>query len=56
MLVYGVISYTLMFLVVVMPPVFGLKIEYSLVGLIISSAFRFVWLLVNVVSAFESGF
>jgi len=46
MLVYGVVSYALMFLLVVLPPVFGFNIEYSLVGLIISSVFRFIWLLV----------
>lgn len=46
MLVYGVVSYALMFLFVVLPPVFGLNIEFSLVGLIFSSVFRFVWLLV----------
>jgi O-antigen/teichoic acid export membrane protein len=46
MLVYGVVSYVLMFLLVVLPPVFGLGIESSLVGLLISSAFRFIWLLV----------
>ena len=46
MLVYGIVSYALMFLLVVMPPIFGLNIEYSLVGLVFSSVFRFVWLLV----------
>jgi len=46
MLVYGGISYALMFLLVVLPPVLGLSIEYSLAGLVFSSVFRMVWLLV----------
>ena len=46
MLVYGIVSYALMFLLVAMPPIFGLNIEYSLIGLVFSSVFRFVWLLV----------
>ncbi len=46
MLVYGAISYALMFLLVVLPPVLGLSIEYSLAGLVFSSVFRMVWLLV----------
>jgi O-antigen/teichoic acid export membrane protein len=46
MLVYGGISYMLMFLLVVLPPVLGLSIEYSLAGLVFSSVFRMVWLLV----------
>lgn len=46
MLVYGGIAYFLMFLLVVLPPVFGLSIEYSLDGLLVSSVFRLGWLLV----------
>jgi len=46
MLVYGVISYAVMFLLVALPPVFGFSIEFSLIGLLISSAFRFIWLFV----------
>ncbi len=46
MLIYGAFSFGLMFLLVVLPPVFGYGIEYSIAGLILSSAFRFVWLLV----------
>ncbi len=46
MLVYGVVSYALMFLLVVLPPVFGFNVEYSLIGMLISSVFRFIWLLV----------
>lgn len=46
MLIYGGISYVLMFFLVVFPPVFGLSIEYSLAGLVISSVFRMVWLIV----------
>ena len=46
MLVYGAVSYTLMFLLVVLPPLFGFGIEGGLIGLVISSVVRFVWLLV----------
>lgn len=45
-LIYGVISFFLMFILVVLPPVLGYGIEYSMAGLVASSAFRFVWLLV----------
>ena len=43
---YGVISFFLMFFLIIMPPVLKFGIEYSLAGLIASAAFRFVWLLV----------
>lgn len=43
---YGVLSYFLMFFLVIVPPVLGYGIEYSLAGLIASAAFRFGWLLV----------
>ena len=60
MLVYGCISYALMFLLVILPRVFGLGIEYSLAGLILSSVFRMVWLFVllfrNSSPAFDFGF
>jgi len=60
MLVYGGISYALMFLLVVLPPVLGLSIEYSLAGLVFSSVFRMVWLLVlllrNSLPNFDFGF
>jgi O-antigen/teichoic acid export membrane protein len=46
MLVYGAISYALMFFLVVLPPVFGKSIEYSLAGLVVSSVFRMVWLII----------
>jgi len=46
MLVYGAVSYALMFLLVVLPPLFGFGIEGGLIGLVISAAVRFVWLLV----------
>jgi len=46
MLVYGGISFFLMFLLVVLPPVLGYSIEYSMAGLVVSSGFRLVWLLV----------
>ena len=43
---YGVISFLLMFFLIVTPPVLGFGIEYSLAGLIISAFFRFGWLLI----------
>lgn len=46
MLTYGTVSFGLMFLLVALPPVFGLDLKYSMAGLIISSAFRYVWMLV----------
>jgi O-antigen/teichoic acid export membrane protein len=46
MLTYGVISFGLMFILVAVPPVFGFGLEYSMAGLLISSAFRYIWMLV----------
>lgn len=43
---YGLISFSLMFCLVIIPPVLGFGIEYSLAGLIVSVVFRFSWLLV----------
>ena len=43
---YGGISFCLMFLLVIIPPVLGFGIDYSLAGLIASAVFRFGWLLV----------
>lgn len=45
-LIYGYVTFASMFLLVVLPPVFGYSIEYSMIGLVISSAIRLVWLLV----------
>ena len=45
-LIYGVISFFLMFVLVVLPPVLGYSLEYSMAGLVLSSAFRLIWLLV----------
>jgi O-antigen/teichoic acid export membrane protein len=45
-LIYGVISFFLMFLLVILPPVLGFGMEYSLIGLVLSAVFRFIWLLV----------
>lgn len=44
--IYGAISFLLMFLLVVLPSVAGMTIEYSLAGLVASAAFRLVWALV----------
>lgn len=46
MLTYGFISFLLMFLLVILPPVFGFSIECSMIGLVLGAAFRFIWLLV----------
>ncbi len=46
MVVYGAISFLLMFLLVVFPPLAGMPIEYSMAGLVASAAFRLLWLLV----------
>ena len=43
---YGVISFFLMFVLIIIPPVLGFGIEYSLAGLIASAGFRFGWLLI----------
>lgn len=42
---YGVISYFLMFLLVVLPAWWGRGLEYCLMGLVASAAIRFVWVL-----------
>ncbi|MBL7972069.1 MAG: polysaccharide biosynthesis C-terminal domain-containing protein [Prolixibacteraceae bacterium] len=46
MLIYGTVSFMLMFLLVVLPAVWGLDIQYCVAGLVVSSAFRLIWLLV----------
>jgi O-antigen/teichoic acid export membrane protein len=46
MLVYGVVSYFLMFILVVVPAVAGWGMERSLCGLVVSSFVRFLWILV----------
>ena len=46
MVVYGIVSFLLMFLLVTLPEVFGKTIEYSMAGLVASVVVRFVWLLV----------
>lgn len=46
MIFYGGFSFFLMFCLVIIPPVLGFGIEYSLAGLIASAVFRFGWLLV----------
>jgi len=45
-LTYGIISFSLMVLLVALPPVFGYSIEYSLAGLVVSALFRLIWLLI----------
>jgi O-antigen/teichoic acid export membrane protein len=42
---YGIISYFLMFLLVVLPAWLGWGLEYCLMGLVLSAAIRFVWVL-----------
>lgn len=46
MISYAIVSYSLMFVLVALPPVFGESIELSMAGLVVSAAFRLVWLLV----------
>lgn len=43
---YGTISFSILFILVILPPVAGFGIEYSLTGLVLSVAFRCGWLLV----------
>lgn len=44
--IYGTISFLLMFLLVIIPELLGYGIEYSIIGLIISALFRLSWLVV----------
>ncbi|HEY3371944.1 MAG TPA: polysaccharide biosynthesis C-terminal domain-containing protein [Prolixibacteraceae bacterium] len=57
---YGAISFFLMFFLVIIPPVFGFGIEYSLAGLTASAVIRLGWLLVllfqNSSPAFDGNF
>lgn len=43
---YGFLSFFLMFFLVIVPVVSGIGMEYSIAGLILSALFRFGWLLV----------
>jgi O-antigen/teichoic acid export membrane protein len=43
--IYGAVSFLLMFLLVIIPAVMGLGMGYSIAGLIASTLFRFGWLL-----------
>ena len=56
-IIYGGISFFLMFILVIIPPVLGFGIEYSLAGLVASAVFRFAWLLIllfkNATSKFD---
>ena len=42
---YGIISFTLMLILVSLPALFGLPVQYSLEGMVISSILRYAWLL-----------
>ncbi len=46
MLIYGIVSFALMLFLIVLPSFWGFGIEYCIAGLVISSVFRLVWLLV----------
>lgn len=46
MISYGIVSFGLMFLLVVLPPILGFGLKYSMIGLVLSMVFRYVWLLV----------
>lgn len=43
---YGIISFSLMLALVSVPAIFGFPVSYSLGGLVVSSAIRYIWLLV----------
>jgi O-antigen/teichoic acid export membrane protein len=45
-LIYGLISFFLMFVLVALPAVLGYSIEYSMAGLVASAIFRMIWLVV----------
>lgn len=45
---YGLLSFLLMFLLVVLPVIFGKTVEYAIIGLVLSSFIRYVWVLVLV--------
>ena len=45
-IVYGIISYGLQFLFVIIPPLAGLAIDYSIQGLVLISLMRFVFLFI----------
>ena len=42
---YGILSFFIQFSLVVIPVIAGLDLQFAIIGLVISSAFRFVWLL-----------
>lgn len=46
LIIYGVVSYVLMFLLVILPALWGGRLAYCLGGLVASAAIRFVWVLV----------
>lgn len=57
---YGIISYAVMFLLVVLPALWNWGLEACLTGLVISAAIRLVWLLILLIKysspEFNSGF
>lgn len=60
LLLYGIISYFLMFLLVVSPAWWGSGLEYCLAGLVLSAVIRFVWTFILLLKysrpEFDSGF
>ena len=54
---YGLISFLLMFLLVISPAIMGLGIEYCIAGLIVSALFRYGWLIIllskNTIAVFD---
>lgn len=58
--VYGCVSFLLMFLLVIIPAIMGLGIGYSIAGLIASTIIRYVWLIIlllrNTSFAFDGQF
>lgn len=57
---YGLLSFFLMFFLVILPVVSGSGMEYSIAGLIVSTLFRFGWLLLlllrNAATTFDGAF
>jgi O-antigen/teichoic acid export membrane protein len=56
MLVYGAVSYALMFGLVVLPALLGMGMEFSMAGLVASSVFRLVWLFILLFRHSKPGF
>lgn len=54
--IYGLISNILMFLLVIIPAIFGFDIQYSIIGLLAGSLFRLVWLIILLLKNYKPQF